>query len=168
MRSRGPHSGGPKTSHPRQHPKCLSLVDSVVSGTRQLFAEQDFLQYLRWSCEGCRLRLCLCRSIINVVTRDTRNNKGPCYHLLVPLSLSITVLSTHVRAFIPAPAISWASKKQATVALSSCEAEIVAASEASKEAVHLAGLTAELGMHDGSPVDLHIDNQSAISFLRVY
>ena len=60
-------------------------------------------------------------------------------------------------------AISWASKKQATVALSSCEAEIVAASEAAKEAVHLAGLTAELGMHDGSPVDLHIDNQSAIA-----
>ena len=37
-------------------------------------------------------------------------------------------------------AISWASKKQATVALSSCEAEIVAASEAAKEAISLRGL----------------------------
>ena len=34
-------------------------------------------------------------------------------------------------------AVSWGSKKQKSVALSSCEAEIVAASEASKEAVHV-------------------------------
>ena len=60
-------------------------------------------------------------------------------------------------------AISWGSKKQVSVALSSCEAEIVAASEACKEAVHLSGLTTELGLHDGSPVDLHMDNQSGIA-----
>ena len=36
-------------------------------------------------------------------------------------------------------AISWGCKKQPTIALSSCEAEIVAASEASKEAVFLNG-----------------------------
>ena len=60
-------------------------------------------------------------------------------------------------------AISWGSKKQITVALSSCEAEIVAASEACKEAVHLSGLATELGLHDGSPVDLHMDNQSGIA-----
>eukprot|EP00965_Chrysotila_dentata_P175383 5788659-Pleurochrysis_carterae.AAC.1 len=41
-------------------------------------------------------------------------------------------------------AISWSSKKQASVALSSCEAEIVAASEAAKEAVYLRALFAEL------------------------
>eukprot|EP00965_Chrysotila_dentata_P130047 4298490-Pleurochrysis_carterae.AAC.1 len=37
-------------------------------------------------------------------------------------------------------AISWASKKQASVSLSSCEAKIVAASEATKEAVYLRSL----------------------------
>eukprot|EP00965_Chrysotila_dentata_P184180 6081013-Pleurochrysis_carterae.AAC.1 len=34
-------------------------------------------------------------------------------------------------------AITWSSKKQPTIALSSCEAEIVAASEAAKEATYL-------------------------------
>ena len=43
-------------------------------------------------------------------------------------------------------AVHWGSKKQKSVALSSCEAEIMAASEASKEAVHLSRLAAELDM----------------------
>ena len=37
-------------------------------------------------------------------------------------------------------AVSWGSKKQATVALSSCEAEIVASTEAAKEGIGLSGL----------------------------
>ena len=44
-------------------------------------------------------------------------------------------------------AISWGSKKQKSVALSSCEAEIVAGSEAAKDAVALStGLAKDLGM----------------------
>ena len=42
-------------------------------------------------------------------------------------------------------AISWGSKKQQSIALSSCEAEIVAASEAAKEAIYLDRIQAELG-----------------------
>eukprot|EP00965_Chrysotila_dentata_P046381 1541226-Pleurochrysis_carterae.AAC.1 len=41
--------------------------------------------------------------------------------------------SGYIFMYNPA-AISWASKKQPSVALSSCEAEIIAASEATKEA----------------------------------
>eukprot|EP00965_Chrysotila_dentata_P209147 6185124-Pleurochrysis_carterae.AAC.1 len=59
-------------------------------------------------------------------------------------------------------AISWSSKKQATVALSSCEAEIVAASEAAKEAVYLCALLADLGYGCSSPTTLAMDNKSAI------
>ena len=59
-------------------------------------------------------------------------------------------------------AISWASKKQASVALSSCEAEIMAASEAAKEAVFLSAYLDELGERDPSvPVKLAVDNTGA-------
>jgi hypothetical protein len=58
-------------------------------------------------------------------------------------------------------AISWLSKKQATVALSSCEAEIVAASEATKEALYLSRFLAELGFSADDPVALATDSRSA-------
>ena len=60
-------------------------------------------------------------------------------------------------------AVSWSSKKQATVALSSCKAEIVAASEAAKEAISLRHLLEDLGFGDPEPTRLHVDNQSAIA-----
>jgi len=58
-------------------------------------------------------------------------------------------------------AISWGSKKQKSVALSSCEAEIVAASEASKEGVYLRRFIDELGLGHESPTDIKVDNQAA-------
>ena len=60
-------------------------------------------------------------------------------------------------------AISWGSKKQQSVALSSCEAEIVAASEAAKEAIYLDRLYDELGFKESSePMQLALDNKAAI------
>jgi len=57
--------------------------------------------------------------------------------------------------------ISWSSKKQPSVALSSCEAEIMAASEAAKEAVYLRKFFQELGRHGDAPIDVGLDNKSA-------
>eukprot|EP00965_Chrysotila_dentata_P079422 2618698-Pleurochrysis_carterae.AAC.1 len=59
-------------------------------------------------------------------------------------------------------AISWASKKQPSVALSSCEAEIIAASEATKEAIYLRSLLADLGLPATKPTAISMDNKSAI------
>eukprot|EP00965_Chrysotila_dentata_P113322 3744808-Pleurochrysis_carterae.AAC.1 len=59
-------------------------------------------------------------------------------------------------------ATSWASKKQPTAALSSCEAEIVAASEAAKEAVYLRALFDELNVPSEQPTALYMDNTLAI------
>ena len=60
-------------------------------------------------------------------------------------------------------AISWGSKKQATIALSSTEAEIVAASESAKEAISLRTFLDDLDLGDPEPLRLSVDNQSAIA-----
>ena len=61
-------------------------------------------------------------------------------------------------------AISWASTKQPTIALSTCEAEIMALSDASKEAVHLGRFIAELGYAPAEdPVLLRTDNTGALA-----
>ena len=48
------------------------------------------------------------------------------------------------------------------MALSSCEAEIVAASEASKDALYLSNFLRELHASDDVPIDLCVDNQAAL------
>ena len=58
-------------------------------------------------------------------------------------------------------AISWGSKKQTSVALSSCEAELMAASVAAQEAVHLKGFMEELQLDSGKPIELAVDNTAA-------
>jgi hypothetical protein len=63
-------------------------------------------------------------------------------------------------------AISWGSKKQTSVALSSTEAEYIAASYTAKEAIWLRHLHTELGLDISSPTPIHIDNQSAIVIAR--
>ena len=57
--------------------------------------------------------------------------------------------------------ISWKSCLQHIVALSTTEAEYVALTEATKEALWLKGITEELGLHCGIPV-IYCDSQSAI------
>ena len=59
--------------------------------------------------------------------------------------------------------ISWGSKRQPVVALSTCESELMAATEAAKEAVHLRRLHAELTFENiPPPMHLHLDNMGAI------
>ena len=63
-------------------------------------------------------------------------------------------------------AISWRSKKQDCVALSTAEAEYVALSSAGQESVWLRKLTAELGQVSSHPTTIYEDNQSAISMCK--
>jgi hypothetical protein len=62
--------------------------------------------------------------------------------------------------------ISWASKKQRTVALSTCEAELYAESAAIQEVLWLRGLLKELGLQSQVGSIVHGDNQSAIAVTK--
>ena len=62
--------------------------------------------------------------------------------------------------------ISWSSKKQATVAKSSTEAEYVALSSATQEAVWLPSLMGDLGRQLDAPTIIYEDNQGAIELAK--
>jgi hypothetical protein len=59
--------------------------------------------------------------------------------------------------------ISWASKKQRTVAQSTCEAELYAEAAAIQEVLWMRGLLKELGLHVQTGSLIHGDNQSTIA-----
>ena len=63
--------------------------------------------------------------------------------------------------------VSWSSKRQATVADSTCEAEYIAAGEAAKEAIWIKGFVNDLKLLPNlGTVKLHVDNTSAIKLAK--
>ncbi|KAE8188965.1 hypothetical protein CF336_g5867 [Tilletia laevis] len=62
--------------------------------------------------------------------------------------------------------VTWRSKLQDTVSVSSTEAEYVALSEATREAIWAIQLLQELKLHANGPVDLHTDNTGAEALAR--
>ncbi|KAD0566083.1 hypothetical protein E3N88_44065 [Mikania micrantha] len=63
--------------------------------------------------------------------------------------------------------ITWNSQKQATVALSSCEAEFMVASTAACQAIWLRGLLAEITGKAEVQVEILVDNKSAIALIKI-
>ncbi|KAD1378135.1 hypothetical protein E3N88_42917 [Mikania micrantha] len=62
--------------------------------------------------------------------------------------------------------VAWNSQKQTTVALSSCEAEFMAASSAACQAIWLRGLLSELTGREEAQVEIRVDNKSAIALIK--
>lgn len=62
--------------------------------------------------------------------------------------------------------ISWCSKKQFVIALSSCEVEYIAGCYAMCQGVWLSEVLKELQVFRGSSVELRMDNTSAINLAR--
>ena len=63
-------------------------------------------------------------------------------------------------------AITWSSRKQSSVALSTVEAEYMALSVATQEAIWLQHLQEELGVTNTGPTLIYEDNQGAISMVK--
>jgi Reverse transcriptase (RNA-dependent DNA polymerase)/gag-polypeptide of LTR copia-type/Integrase core domain/GAG-pre-integrase domain len=63
-------------------------------------------------------------------------------------------------------AVTWQSKKQPTVALSSVEAEYMAANQATKEAIWLRTFIAELNINIPSPTSIACDSQGAMALTK--
>ncbi|XP_048613163.1 secreted RxLR effector protein 161-like [Brassica napus] len=62
--------------------------------------------------------------------------------------------------------ISWSSQKHEIVALSSCEAGFMAATEAAKQAIWLQDLLGEVVGKSSKEVTIHVDNKSAIALTK--
>lgn len=62
--------------------------------------------------------------------------------------------------------ISWRSQTQATVSLSSTEAEYKALSDSCREGLWLGNLLAELHVRPAYPIPLHVDNEGAKALAR--
>ncbi|NDA63213.1 MAG: hypothetical protein EBX50_14410 [Chitinophagia bacterium] len=65
-----------------------------------------------------------------------------------------------------AGAVSWKSKKQTSVALSSTEAEYMALTQATKEAMWIKFLLTELGVFDNTAICINVDNQSCVALAK--
>ncbi|KAD7477098.1 hypothetical protein E3N88_00234 [Mikania micrantha] len=74
--------------------------------------------------------------------------------------------TTGVVFFYNEKPITWLSKKQPTVALSSCEAEFMAATSAACQAIWLRGLIAEITGREEQQVIIKVDNKSAIALMK--
>ena len=62
--------------------------------------------------------------------------------------------------------VSYGSKRQNCIALSSTEAEIMAASQAAAEILYVRGLLREMGVELGGPTVLYVDNSGAVELSK--
>jgi hypothetical protein len=68
--------------------------------------------------------------------------------------------------FLAGAAVAYSSKRQACIAMSSTEAEIIAASAAAIEIAHFRTLLREMGMPQDQPTPLQVDNSGAVELSR--
>ena len=62
--------------------------------------------------------------------------------------------------------VAYGSKRQHCIALSSTEAEIMAASQAAAELLYIRGLLTEMGVDLGGPTTLYVDNSGAVELSK--
>ena len=82
-------------------------------------------------------------------SKDRRSTTGYCFNLCDSSAV-----------------VSWKSKKQETVALSTCEAEYMALTAATQEAIFLSMLAQNFGVNSSEPIKIRGDNQGSIHLTK--
>ncbi|XP_048619951.1 uncharacterized protein LOC125590430 [Brassica napus] len=151
----------------------------VCQDHRGITLKQD--RYARKIMEDCRMAACnsvstpmdvnvkLSRLVAekSINERDYRRSIGCLRYLLhtrPDLSFSVGVLSRYMHD--PKQSHGAALKQQEIVALSSCEAEFMAATEAAKQAIWLQDLLGEVIGQASSKVVVKVDNKYAIALSK--
>ena len=62
--------------------------------------------------------------------------------------------------------VSYGSKRQASISLSSTEAEIMAASQGAAEVLYIRGLLLEMGVDIDEPTTVYVDNSGAVELSK--
>ena len=142
----------------------ISWIVSKLSQTlanpkaENMVAAKHFLRYLKGTIE---YELCFKKSDENLnliafsdsdwasSVEDRRSTTGYCFSLTKQ-----------------GPAISWKSKKQATVALSTCEAEYMGLAATTQESLYLSQLLSGMDNREYSGTKIYGDNQGAIALSK--
>jgi hypothetical protein len=103
------------------------------------------------------------------VTRLVVSTVGRMVLTLVTAMASSTLACVSPTAYVAlASKFSSISKKQSLVCLSSTEAELYAAVEATKDIIFCRAILAELGFHQRHPTTLYVDNTSLLTLASKY
>jgi hypothetical protein len=105
------------------------------------------------------------RILAVIILGRSKHNSLAIVIVIWPVTLT-RKSTTGVFFFLGNNLITWQSQKQRVVALSSCEAEYIAAATVACQATWLARLLAELKGEKASATTLKIDNQSAIALSK--
>ena len=94
------------------------------------------------------------------------NSARPELHAYVDADWTIDCSTSGWCIFYAGAVVSYGSKRQNCIALSSTEAEIMAASQAACEILYIRGLLAEMGADISAPTTLYVDNAGAIELSK--
>ena len=156
---------------------CIITVITVncdTPGDSHMIAAYKVLQYLsatptfglKYSKKGDVFTDCSYKSVASVMSKSYLQSSRNILYGFVDADWAgdhDTFKSTSGYIFLlNGSAISWKSKRQPTIALSTAEAEYMAASRASQEVVYLRRLLNNLGFPQMNPTIVYEDNEAAI------
>ena len=117
--------------------------------------------------------MCACRIIAYLSQNDSRGitycgtvKDGEILTAYSDSDWALTNSTTGYAILLAGSAVAWASRRQHSFAMSSTEAEIIAASDAALEIVYLRGILAEMGFRQAKPTVLHVDNKGAVELSK--